>query len=201
MSYELFGAFFLFAIVTLFTPGPNNIMLMTSGLNFGFRGAQAHIWGVTLGFSFMVLVVGLGLGAVFASYPALYAVIKYAGAAYIIYLAWIIARSDAVEEGKSRGGPITFLQAVGFQWVNPKGWVMVVGAITTYAAIARFPINVVLMAAVFGVFGLASSASWAFFGSSLRSIIAAPRSVRIFNIAMAILLVASLVPVFVDVWE
>ena len=141
MSYGLIGAFLMFAIVTLFTPGPNNVMLMTTGLNFGLRRAQPHVLGVTLGFAFMVLVVGLGLGAVFSAFPAVYTIIKYAGAAYILYLAWLIGRSHSVEEGEAPSRPVSFVEAVLFQWVNPKGWVMIVGAVTAYAAVAAFPVK------------------------------------------------------------
>jgi threonine/homoserine/homoserine lactone efflux protein len=201
MSYGLVGAFVMFAVVTLFTPGPNNVMLMTSGLNFGLRRAQPHVLGVTLGFSFMVLVVGLGLGAVFSAWPALYTIIKYAGAAYILYLAWLIGHSHSVEEGEPPARPVSFLEACLFQWVNPKGWVMVVGAVTAYAAVAAFPMNMVLMAVVFGVFGYASSLSWVLFGTGLRRFLTAPRAIRAFNIVMAVLLVLSLVPVFADSWQ
>jgi threonine/homoserine/homoserine lactone efflux protein len=198
MSYGLIGAFLVFAIVTLFTPGPNNVMLMTTGLNFGFRRAQPHVLGVTLGFSLMVLVVGIGLGAVFSVWPALYTIIKFAGAAYLLYLAWLIGRSHAVEEGQKRSRPVTFIEAVLFQWINPKGWVMTVGSVTAYAAIAAFPLNIAVMAGIFLVFGYASSMTWVLFGTGLRRFIRAPRAVRIFNLAMAALLVLSLVPVFLE---
>ena len=198
MSYELLGAFVVFALVTLFTPGPNNVMLMSTGLNFGFRRALPAAWGVTLGFSFMVLLVGLGLGAVFDAYPAIYTGLKYAGAAYLLFLAWQIATSGPVKGGETRGRPISFLEAVAFQWVNPKGWAMVVGAITTYAGVASFPFNISLMAALFGIFGLASSTTWVLFGTGLRRLITEPRAVRFFNLIMAILLVASLYPILID---
>lgn len=201
MSYGLVGAFIVFAVVTLFTPGPNNIMLMTTGLNFGLRRARPHVLGVTFGFSFMMLVVGLGLGALFSAWPVLYTIIKYAGAAYILYLAWLIGRSHSVEEGEARARPVSFIEACLFQWVNPKGWVMVVGAVTAYAAVADFPLNMVLMAAVFAVFGFASSLTWVLFGTALRRFVAAPRAIRTFNVAMAVLLAFSLVPVFLESWQ
>jgi threonine/homoserine/homoserine lactone efflux protein len=201
MSYGLVGAFIMFALVTLFTPGPNNVMLMTSGLNFGVRRALPHVLGVTLGFSFMTLVVGLGLGAVFSRWPALYTIVKYAGAAYILYLAWLIGRSHAVEEGAPPPRPVSFIEACLFQWVNPKGWVMIVGAVTAYAAVAAFPLNMVVMAAVFGVFGYASSLTWVLFGTGLRRFVEAPRTIRAFNLVMAAFLVLSLVPVFADSWQ
>jgi threonine/homoserine/homoserine lactone efflux protein len=201
VSYGLVGAFIVFAVVTLFTPGPNNVMLMATGLNFGVRRAQPHALGVTLGFSFMVFVVGVGLGAVFSAWPVLYTIIKYAGAAYILYLAWLIGRSHSVEEGEAPARPVSFIEACLFQWVNPKGWVIVVGAVTAYAAIAAFPLNIVLMAAVFAVLGYASSMSWVLFGTRLRRFVKAPRAIRTFNIVMAVLLALSLVPVFLETWQ
>ena len=197
---ELLLALALFCAVTLFTPGPNNLMLMTSGLNFGFRRGMPHLWGVTLGFAAMVLIVGLGLGAIFAKWPVLYTALKYAGAAYLLYLAWHIAVSPPPTPGDSAaaGKPISFMQAVAFQWVNPKAWVMAVGAITTYAAVAAFPVNIVIIAALFCVLGAASSGTWLGFGSALQRVLKDARAVRAFNIVMALLLVASLYPIFAD---
>jgi threonine/homoserine/homoserine lactone efflux protein len=196
---ELLAALALFCVVTLFTPGPNNLMPMTSGLNFGFRRGLPHLLGVTLGFTLMVLIVGLGLGAIFEKWPLLYTVLKYGGAAYLLYLAWQIAVSiPPTPGGAGAGGPIGFLQAVAFQWVNPKAWVMAVGAISTYAAVAAFPVNVVIISALFCVLGLASSGAWLGFGAALQPMLKNRRAVRAFNIAMALLLVASLYPIFAD---
>ncbi len=196
---DLLVALALFCIVTLFTPGPNNLMLMTSGLNFGVRRGVPHMLGVTLGFSAMVLIVGLGLGAIFEAWPLLYLALKYAGAAYLLYLAWQIAVSaPPSEQQRSAGRPISFLQAAGFQWVNPKAWVMAVGAVSTYAAIAPFPLNMIVIAALFGVFGFASSGTWLGFGAALQRVLKDPRAVRVFNVIMALLLVASLYPIFTD---
>ena len=197
MSYELFVAFVVFAVVTLFTPGPNNVMLMASGLNFGFRRTLPHVAGVDLGFGFMVLVVGIGLGAIFTAVPMLYTVLKFVAAAYLLYLAWKIATAGTIHEDAG-ARPFTFLQAAAFQWVNPKGWIMAIGAVATYAAIAAFPFNTILMVVVFIVFGLASSLTWLLFGTGLRRIVTNPRSVRVFNFAMAGLLVVSLIPVFLE---
>ena len=190
-----------FCAVTLFTPGPNNLMLMASGLNFGFRRALPHMFGVALGFTAMVLGVGLGLGAVFEVYPILQDVLKYLGATYLLYLAWAIATSGPVGAGgETQGRPMTFLQAAAFQWVNPKAWVMAVGATSTYAAVAVFPLNVLLIAAMFGTLGIASSGSWLGFGAGLQRILRYPRIVRGFNLVMALALVASLYPIFSGAW-
>jgi threonine/homoserine/homoserine lactone efflux protein len=140
MSESLLFAFLVFVSVMFFTPGPNNIMLLSSGLTYGFRRTLPHMAGVILGGAFMVGAVGLGLGAIFIAYPVLKTILKYAGAAYLIYLAAAVAMSGAARvDPDSRGGPITFWGAVIFQWVNVKAWVMVIGTITAYAAIAVFP--------------------------------------------------------------
>lgn len=199
MSIELLGALAVFCAVTLFTPGPNNVMLMTSGLNYGFARTIPHLLGVDLGFAFMVALVGLGLGAVFTAYPVLYTVLKYAGAAYLLYLAWAIAISGPMkEDAGSSGRPLTFLEAALFQWVNPKAWVMTVGAISAYAQVAAFPWNVVIITAMFGALGLASCVVWVLFGSGLRHVLTTPWAVRAFNVVMALTLVASLWPVLAD---
>ena len=201
MSTELLSALLVFVVVTLFTPGPNNAMLLASGLNFGFRRGLPHLWGVALGFAVMVASVGIGLGAVFQAYPAAYTVLKYAGAAYLLYLAWQIATSGPVEDGETRGRPITFLEAAAFQWLNPKGWVMAVGAVSAYAAVAPFPLNVALIASLFGTFGIVSSATWLGFGTGLKRLLRSPRAVRAVNIVMALLLVASLWPILSEAWR
>jgi len=200
MSQSLLVAFIMFATVMFFTPGPNNIMLLSSGLTYGFRPTIPHIMGITVGFAFMIGAVGLGLGTIFIAYPVLQTILKYAGAAYLIYLAWAIAMSDppSAEEDKSRGRPMTFWGAAMFQWVNAKGWVMVIGTITAYAAISPYPWNIVIQVALSLLLGAVSCTVWAFFGSALRPVLTSPRAVRAFNIVMAVLLLASLYPVFMD---
>jgi threonine/homoserine/homoserine lactone efflux protein len=199
MSQQLLWAFLVFAVVMFFTPGPNNVMLLASGLNFGFRRTLPHIAGVAFGFAFMVGVTGLGLGALFASVPLLQTILKYAGAAYLVYLAIAIGLSGPPDAGElERRRPMTFLGAALFQWVNVKGWVMAIGTITAYAAIANYPWNVMLQVGISVLIGACSSVAWAFCGSALQSLVKSPRAVRAFNIAMAILLLASLYPVLVE---
>jgi threonine/homoserine/homoserine lactone efflux protein len=196
MSQQLFIAFVVFAAVMFFTPGPNNIMLLSSGLTYGFRRTLPHIAGITIGFAFMVGAVGLGLGTVFIAYPVLQTILKYAGIAYLIYLAAAIAMSGPVAHGQdSRRGPMTFWGAAMFQWINVKGWVMVIGTITAYAAIASFPWNIAMQVVLSLLLGAVSCSVWALFGSALRPVLTSPRAVRAFNIVMAALLLASLYPV------
>jgi threonine/homoserine/homoserine lactone efflux protein len=200
MSHQLLFAFVVFAVVMFFTPGPNNIMLLSSGLTYGFRPTVPHILGITFGFAFMVGTVGVGLGTVFLAYPILQTILKWGGVAYLVYLATAIAMSDPVkpEEGGRRKGPMTFIGAAMFQWINAKGWVMVISTITAYAAIAAFPLNIAIQVAISLVLGVMSCTAWAMFGSALRPLLSSPRAVRIFNIVMALLLLASLIPVFME---
>src|SRR3954471_15039981 len=199
MSQQLFIAFVVFATVMFITPGPNNIMVLSSGLTYGFRRSLPHIAGITIGFAFMVGAVGLGLGTIFIAYPMLQTILKYAGAVYLIYLAAAIAMSGPPKPGQdNQRGPMTFWGAAMFQWINAKGWVMVIGTITTYAAIASFPWNITIQVGISLLLGAASCTVWALFGTALRPLLTSERTVRIFNIVMAVLLLASLYPVFMD---
>jgi threonine/homoserine/homoserine lactone efflux protein len=199
MSQSLLIAFVVFAAVMYFTPGPNNVMLLSSGLTHGFRRTLPHIAGITFGMAFMIAAVGLGLGTIFIAYPLLQTILKYAGAAYLIYLAAAIAMSGMAPTAQDNArGPMTFWGAAVFQWVNVKGWVMVIGTITAYAAIAGFPWNIMIQTVITLVIGAFATVAWALFGSALRPLLRSPRAVRAFNIVMALLLLASLYPVFMD---
>lgn len=195
-TFELLAAFVLFAFVSSITPGPNNLMLLASGVNFGFRRSFPHALGVALGFGLMVAAVGLGLGAVFKALPWAYTVLRYAGAAYLLYLAYRIATSGPVGEGEadSQRQPMTFLGAAAFQWVNPKAWVMALGAITTYIPADGYIANVFVVALLFTVVNLPSVCVWVGCGTALRSLLQERRWVLLFNGLMAALLVASLYP-------
>jgi threonine/homoserine/homoserine lactone efflux protein len=199
MSNPLLIAFIVFAAVMYLTPGPNNVMVLSSGLTFGFRPTIPHIAGITFGCAFMVAAVGLGFGSIFVAYPVLQTILKFAGAAYLVYLAAAIAMSEPVKRGEDSGRrPMTFWGAALFQWVNVKGWVMVIGTITAYAGIASFPWNIVIQVVLCLLLGVVSTSIWALSGSSMRSLMTSPRAVRAFNIVMAVLLLGSLYPVFMD---
>lgn len=199
ISQQILLAFIVFAIVGLYTPGPNNVMLLASGLNHGLRRTLPHVAGVSFGFAFLVAVVGFGLGAVFDAYPVLQAVLKYAGAAYLVYLAVAIARSGPVQtDGGGGRKPLTFWEAALFQWINVKGWIIAIGTVTAYAALASYPWNIITMALLLLAMGLSSSVAWTLFGASLQALVRSPRAVRIFNWTMAGLLLASLYPVLAE---
>ncbi len=193
MTYDLLTALAAFAFVTSITPGPNNLMLMTSGANFGFRRTIPHMLGVGLGFVIMVILVGAGLVGVFDAYPVSYTVLKVFSVAYLLYLAWKIANSSAPGEAGRSASPMTFLQAALFQWVNPKAWAMALTAVTVYAP-SQSLAAIALVALVFGLVNLPSVGSWTILGQQMRRFLTNPLQLRVFNISMALLLVASLAP-------
>ncbi len=194
MTYDLLLALALFAFVSSITPGPNNLMLMASGANFGFRRTIPHMLGVALGFVFMVVLVGAGLVGIFEAFPVSYTVLKVASVAYLLYLAWKITNAGPAETGEGKGNPMTFLQAAAFQWVNPKAWAMALTAISVYAPDQTLW-AILLVAALFGAVNLPSVSSWTLLGQQMARVLTNPRRLMLFNWAMAALLVASLYPV------
>jgi threonine/homoserine/homoserine lactone efflux protein len=194
MSADILLALIVFAFVTSITPGPNNIMLMTSGANFGFRRTIPHMAGVALGFVFMAAAVGLGLVGLFDAWPASYAILKALSLGYLLWLAWKFANATPPEGRGGGGRPMTFLQAAAFQWVNPKAWAMALTAVTAYAP-GHSPSAVLTVAAVFGAVNLPSVGTWVVAGQALRRLLDTPARLRVFNWTMAVLLVASALPV------
>lgn len=195
MTSEVLLALAAYAFVTSITPGPNNFMLLSSGVNFGFVRSIPHMLGIGIGFVVLLLAVGFGLGAVLTTFPVLHTALKIVGGAYLLYLAWKIAMSRSVESGgDGTAQPMTFLQAAAFQWVNPKAWVMAVTAMAVFSNPANPFLSVVLIAAVFGIINLPCVSSWAGFGMALRGFLSDPARLKWFNIAMGVLLAATLWP-------
>lgn len=195
MSPDLFIALLVFAFVSSITPGPNNLMLLASGVNFGFRRTLPHMLGVGIGFVVLLLAVGFGLGAVLTAYPPLHLALKIAGGAYLLHLAWRIATARSFGEGGGGGGrPMSFLEASAFQWVNPKGWVMAVTAMVIYTSPEAPFLTVLLVAAAFGVVNLPCVSIWAAFGMALRGFLSDPARLKWFNISMGAALALTLWP-------
>jgi threonine/homoserine/homoserine lactone efflux protein len=194
MTTATLVALFGFAFATSITPGPNNMMLFASGVNFGFRRTIPHMFGISVGFFVLLLAIGFGLGALLETVPLLYTAIKFAGGAYLLWIAWKIGNTHKLGEVKGGAEPMTFLGAAAFQWVNPKAWVMAVTAMATYTDAKAFFASVVLVGAVFAIVNLPSVSSWAAFGSVLRAWLSVPPRLKWFNISMAVLLVVSLWP-------
>jgi threonine/homoserine/homoserine lactone efflux protein len=199
MTLGLVIAIVAFAFVSSITPGPNNMMLMASGANFGVRRTLPHMAGVSVGFGIMVLVVGLGLAGVVMTQPWLFGSLRWVGAAYLLYLAYKIATADGLGSKGSATRPMTFLQAAAFQWVNPKAWAIALGAVTTYATKDRLILDVAIITFLISVVNAPCISLWAVFGVAMKHILNRPASLRAFNICMALLLVASLYPLFAEV--
>ena len=198
MRFDVLAALILFTVVAGITPGPNNMMLMASGVNYGVRRTLPHLAGVVLGFAAMVALVGFGLDAIFRAAPWALPAMRWAGAAYLLWLAWKIAHSGAVKEGVSEGRPLGMLGAAALQWINPKGWVMAVSALTTYAVSADYATTVLVVALTCLIVSIPCSGVWVLFGAGVRRALADPHRARMFNWTMAALLAASILPVF---WE
>ena len=194
MSLSTFLTLLIFSFVSSITPGPNNIMLFASGLNFGMRRTWPHAFGIAFGFGVLLAAVGLGLGVILERYPLVFNLIKICGGAYMLYLAWQIATSGPVEVSEGRARPMTFLEAALFQWVNPKAWVMAVVAMATYTSEGNYYLNVAIVVFAFCFVNFPSVATWAAFGVALRTFLQDPFKLRIFNVVMALALVASLWP-------
>ncbi len=194
MTYELLAALAAFAFVSSITPGPNNLMLLASGANFGLRRSVPHMLGIGIGFTVMIILVGVGLIGVFDRFPVTHLIMRVLAVVYMGWLAWKIATAAAPSEGRVDGKPLTFLQAAAFQWVNPKAWAMALTAITAYAPDRDFR-SVLIVALVFGIINLPSVSSWTVLGQQMQRILTNTMRLRVFNITMAALLLASLYPI------
>lgn len=195
MQPDVFAALVVFAFVTSITPGPNNLMLMASGVNFGFRRTIPHMLGIGAGFLSLLLGVGFGLGALLTAWPALHFGLKVAGGAYLLYLAWRIAMSRSLSETNGKSArPMSFLAAAAFQWVNPKAWVMAITAMALYTSPTAPFLSVIVVAVAFALVNLPSVSTWAGFGVALRGFLADPVRLKWFNIGMGVALAASLWP-------
>ena len=194
MTTEMLSALALFALVSSITPGPNNLMLMASGANFGFRPTIPHMLGIGLGFMLMLFLVGVGLIGLFDAVPASYTVLKGISVVYLTYLAWKIATAAAPGQGRTGGKPFTFVQAATFQWVNPKAWTMALSAITLYAP-DRSVLAIGIVTLVFGLINLPSLSLWTILGQQMQRLLTSRTRLHLFNGGMAALLIGSLIPV------
>jgi threonine/homoserine/homoserine lactone efflux protein len=206
MNPELLISLAAFSFVSSITPGPNNLMLMASGANFGLLRTMPHLMGVAIGFVIMTLVVGTGLAQIFDRYPVSYNILKLVSVVYLLFLAWRIANAAPVRYGRlavqpdtaeltaGAGTPISFLQAILFQWVNPKAWAMALTALSVYNP-SRSLAGVLLVAAVFGLINLPCVSTWMLMGQQIRRLLSNHLRLRLFNWTMAVMLVLSLAPV------
>lgn len=194
MQFEILIALIGFAFVTSITPGPNNLMLLSSGVNYGFVRTLPHMLGIGSGFALLLVCVGVGLGKMLEYYPPAFTALKAAGGAYLLYLAYKIATSGPLGNAENVGKPMTFVQAALFQWVNPKAWVMAVSSMSAYTSPDQYNFTVFIIAVVFPIVNIPSVACWAMFGTSMRGFLQDPIKLKYFNFLMAALLVISLWP-------
>lgn len=200
MTPQTLYAALIFSLVMGFTPGPNNIMLASSGATFGLRRTWPHMLGVTIGFPVMVLLVGMGLASLLLASAWLQLGMKIAASAYLLWLAFQIGRSHSMSD-KTASKPMTFAQAAGFQWINPKAWLIAVGAISAYTSGSgpRLYLQVAIIALISLLVCMATSLTWTLCGAAIRRWLRHPMALRTFNIAMALLLVASVVPIVLEI--
>lgn len=198
MNAEILTALAIFAFVSSITPGPNNLMLMNSGANYGFKRTLPHALGVGIGFTVMVALVGLGIMQLFDIFPISYQILKVLSIVYLLYLAGKIAMSSSsIETRNSNAKPFTFVQAAMFQWVNPKAWTMALTAISVYAPTKSLG-AVLFVSLVFGLVNFPCISGWVVLGQKMQVFLTNKKRLRVFNGSMAALLVLSLYPVLLD---
>ncbi len=190
MDPQILIALLGYAFATTWTPGPNNMMLASSGATFGWRATVPHALGVSLGFPLMVFLIALGLGEIFQRSPALQAGLAWAGFGVMLWLAWRIGTAGAAR-AQRRSRPLRFHEAAAFQWINPKGWVMATSVSAAYASGIDPVIDALLAAAVFAFAGITSSNGWTVFGAGIGKMLGDGPQLRAFNVTMALLLAAS----------
>lgn len=201
MSPDLLIALVGFAIVSSITPGPNNVLVMTSGLNFGVARSLPLVAGISFGFAIMLLAVGVGLGPVIRTSPSAHLAVKIFGLGYMLWLAWQVATSAPRvidPENASASRPLSALTGLTFQWVNPKAWAVALSATAAFSAPQAMWTSLFAILAVFAIVSLLSLSAWVAFGTLMRRVIDTPSKMMGFNIFMALLLIASAVPVAYD---
>lgn len=192
MDYYI--SLFVFTFVASISPGPNNMMLMASGANHGIRQSIPHYLGICLGFPVMVVLVGLGIDVVFSKYPAIFLYLKIIGVTYLCFLAWKIANAGNSKAANAIKEPFTFIQAAGFQWLNPKAWAIAIGALTAFSIKSNFLLGVLSVTVVYLISGLICMALWLIVGQNLRRFLNTGLRIQYFNVSMAILLLISVIP-------
>jgi threonine/homoserine/homoserine lactone efflux protein len=199
---EFYLSIFIFAISSTVTPGPNNIMIMTSGLNYGVKKSIPHLLGICFGFPVMVIVIGFGFSIVLERYPLFNEIIKVLGIVYLLYLAWLIASSSPVSLEGRKSKPLSFTQAALFQWVNPKAWVVATGAVSAYTSVSSdIFTQVIFIALAFLIVAIPSLGTWLIFGVGIKKYLKSPKHQKVFNLSMALLLIVSVLPILIKLVE
>ena len=195
---EQIVAFVLFALVAAVTPGPSNIMLTAAGANAGLVHGLPCLLGVASGMGLMMFLVPLGLGSVVLRYPIALRALNWGGAAFLLWLSWKIVTSSGTESATDRQS-VGYFEAAGFQWINPKSWLVSASAAGTFlSAASGSPIaQAVYLAGLFFLVALPSGFVWLAFGATVQRMLGSPRRLRTFNVVMGLLLAASIVLIVV----
>lgn len=198
MDYWL--AIALFALSSGITPGPNNVLVMASAVNFGIRASLPLVLGICLGFTLMLFLIGLGFGHLFERFPALHLIIKCAGVLYLLYLAWLIAHSAKVKSSDAPAKPLSFIKGALFQWVNGKAWIVATGAVAAFTTVGEgFYGELMVLVLIFFLATFPCAGTWLFFGSALKRFLKSDRQRRWFNYSMAVTLLLSVAPVIREI--
>ncbi len=198
MSVETLIPLIIFAAVTSVTPGPNNAMVLASGVHFGFRRTIPHMVGIALGYGVMLAIIGAGIGTAMSVSPLVEVAMRLASGAWMVWVAWSLARSTDSGRDAARIRPMTFIEGALFQWVNPKGWVLAISSMSLFTKSGDLVTDIAIVVAVYVAACLPSSSIWTAFGVSLRRFLEVPWRLRAFNISMAILLLASTLPLIFE---
>jgi threonine/homoserine/homoserine lactone efflux protein len=198
MPFDMLIALTILMLAMFWTPGPNNALLATSGLHFGFRRSVPHLLGVSLGFTLMLFLVALGLGGLFQLFPILLEILRWSGAALLLWLAWKVATSDAAKPGEAGPKPWTFAQATAFQWVNPKGWVICIGVIPQFVRAESFWQDSLIVSAMSVLTGTSSAIGWVAFGVVMQRLLTSPARRKAFSYTMAALIAGSVGLLFLE---
>lgn len=201
MTPEVFASATLFAVAASFTPGPNNAMLLASGVNYGFARTIPHIAGVTIGYAIMFAAVAFGVGQFIFAHPILYLGLQIASAVYLVWLAWRIATAEGEARADGSSKPQTFFEAALFQWINPKGVAAALTASASFIKPETFAEDLAVVSAMIFVVSVTSASTWALFGQALRAVLADPLRRRIFNYLMAAALLVTLWPLLAPLFK
>lgn len=191
----------LFFIAGAGTPGPNNTIAMASGASYGMRKSIPAVVGINLGFPTMILVVGLGLGQVLQQWPVVLDIIRPIGVAYLLWLAYQVATGPTAVEARGQGRPPGLVKMALFQFVNPKAWTLAVAALASFTGFGGsffWEVAVIVLFAM--VFSTPCTLAWVLLGVGAGKLLSTPRQLRVFNLVMAALLVASLIPALSEIW-
>jgi threonine/homoserine/homoserine lactone efflux protein len=186
----MIAALYSFALISSITPGPNNIMLAVSGVNFGVRRTLPQMAGISSGLFLILILTGLGLGTAFSYYPPVRQIMQVLGILYTLWLSWKIASAGSLGGGEMPH-PMRYGAAFAFQWINPKLWMMSVTAVALYVRPGHTLADTLLVTGVLATINVLVMFLWAGFGAGLRDLLKVPSRVRIFNILMGLLLAAS----------